>query len=233
MANFYAVKEGRKPGIYNTWAECQEQISGFSGAKYKKFSSYEEAVDFCTGSLKETSSKINIYEEQKSELSKDSGIYDLLDIPREEPEQKIKLEDNILYAYVDGSFNNEEKVAGYGLVLVQNDKVIFKDLGAFRNMEMNESKNVFGEIRGALKAVELAIANDFKKITIVYDYMGIECWATNQWKANKFLTQDYKEFMQKYMKEIDISFKKVKAHSGEDKYNDMADLLAKKAVGLI
>jgi ribonuclease HI len=137
------------------------------------------------------------------------------------------------YDLMFNGFNEREKIAGYGLVLVQNDKVIFKDLGAYRNMEMNESKNVFGEIRGALKAVELAIANDFKEITIVYDYMGIECWATGEWKANKFLTQDYKEFMQKYMKLIDIKFKKVKAHSGEDKYNDMADLLAKKAVGIV
>ena len=39
--------------------------------------------------------------------------------------------------------------------------------------------------------------------------------------------------MQKYMKKINIGFKKIKAHSGEDKYNDMADLLAKKAVGIV
>ncbi|APM40090.1 viroplasmin family protein [Clostridium kluyveri] len=208
MANFYAVKQGRKPGVYDTWAECEEQIKGFSGAKYKKFTSRKEAEIFAGL----TDKKDNIDENMQPE--------------------DTKKEHNALYAYVDGSFNNKEKVAGYGLVLVQNDQVIFKDLGAFRSMEMNESKNVFGEIRGALKAVELAIANDFKEITIVYDYMGIECWAKGEWKANKVLTKDYKEFMQKYMKKIDIKFKKVKAHSGEDKYNDMADLLAKKAVGV-
>jgi ribonuclease HI len=35
------------------------------------------------------------------------------------------------------------------------------------------------------------------------------------------------------MKKINIGFKKVKAHSGEDKYNDLADLLAKKAVEIL
>lgn len=208
MANFYAVKQGRKPGVYNTWAQCEEQIKGFSGAKYKKFTSLEEAEIFA-GII-----------DEKNNMDKDEQL------------EKSKEEQDTLYAYVDGSFNNKEKVAGYGLVLVKNEQVIFKDLGAFRSMEMNESKNVFGEIRGALKAVELAIANDFKDITIVYDYMGIECWAKGDWKANKVLTRDYKEFMQKYMKKINIKFKKVKAHSGEDKYNDMADLLAKKAVGI-
>lgn len=219
MPNFYAVKEGKKPGIYNTWEECQEQIKGFSGAKYKKFTSYDEAAHFCESNI------------DKGSITKKST--DVKNIENHNNLEYMKvLENEVLYAYVDGSFNEKEKIAGYGLVLVQNDKVIFKDLGAYRSMEMNESKNVFGEIRGALKAVELAIANDFKEITIVYDYMGIECWATDQWKANKVLTQDYKEFMQKYMKLIDIKFKKVKAHSGEDKYNDMADLLAKKAVGI-
>lgn len=220
MPNFYAVKQGRKPGIYNTWAECQEQIKGFSGAVYKKFASYDEAEQFC---------KINTAKGSSTEKDTDEK-----NIEKYNNLEHMKvLENEVLYAYVDGSFNEREKIAGYGLVLVQNDKVIFKDLGAYRSMEMNESKNVFGEIRGALKAVELAIANDFNEITIVYDYMGIECWATDQWKANKVLTQDYKEFMQKYMKFIDIKFKKVKAHSGEDKYNDMADLLAKKAVGIL
>ena len=26
---FYAVKIGKNPGIYETWEECQNQISGF------------------------------------------------------------------------------------------------------------------------------------------------------------------------------------------------------------
>lgn len=33
----YAVKSGRMPGIYQTWAECREQVQGFSGAVFKAF----------------------------------------------------------------------------------------------------------------------------------------------------------------------------------------------------
>lgn len=40
---YYVVWSGRKPGIYSTWNECQQQVSGFSGAKYKSFSSRSEA----------------------------------------------------------------------------------------------------------------------------------------------------------------------------------------------
>lgn len=40
---FYVVWEGHDPGVYKTWPECQKQIAGFSGAKYKSFSSLAAA----------------------------------------------------------------------------------------------------------------------------------------------------------------------------------------------
>lgn len=43
---FYAVRRGRKPGVYNTWDECKEQVDRFAGARYKKFASEEEALKF-------------------------------------------------------------------------------------------------------------------------------------------------------------------------------------------
>ena len=46
MAKFYAVKEGKKPGIYHTWDECKEQVNGYSGAVYKSFTNEEEAKAF-------------------------------------------------------------------------------------------------------------------------------------------------------------------------------------------
>ena len=49
MSKFYAVKEGRKPGIYNTWAECEEQVKGYAGADYKKFNNEEDARLFVYG----------------------------------------------------------------------------------------------------------------------------------------------------------------------------------------
>ncbi len=40
---FYVVWVGRKPGVYSTWAECEAQVKGFPGAKYKAFESYAAA----------------------------------------------------------------------------------------------------------------------------------------------------------------------------------------------
>ena len=46
---FYAVRKGRKNGIYFTWADCQAQINGFSGAEYKSFKTKEEAEAYIMG----------------------------------------------------------------------------------------------------------------------------------------------------------------------------------------
>lgn len=40
---YYVVREGRKSGIYATWAECKAQVDGFSGAVYKSFLTMAEA----------------------------------------------------------------------------------------------------------------------------------------------------------------------------------------------
>jgi ribonuclease HI len=41
--NYYAVKQGRKMGIFNSWAACREQVQGYPGALFKGFVTKEEA----------------------------------------------------------------------------------------------------------------------------------------------------------------------------------------------
>ena len=40
---YYVVWQGNNPGIYSSWEECQLQIKGYPGAKYKSFKSKSEA----------------------------------------------------------------------------------------------------------------------------------------------------------------------------------------------
>lgn len=41
---YYVVWKGRKPGIYNSWSECKEQVEAFEGAAYKSYETMEEAA---------------------------------------------------------------------------------------------------------------------------------------------------------------------------------------------
>lgn len=45
---FYAVRYGKRPGIYNTWEGCEAQIKEHDGALFKKFLTREEAQAYLT-----------------------------------------------------------------------------------------------------------------------------------------------------------------------------------------
>jgi ribonuclease HI len=40
---YYVVWKGRKTGIFTTWKDCSDQVTGFTGAEYKSFENYEAA----------------------------------------------------------------------------------------------------------------------------------------------------------------------------------------------
>ncbi|KAH6617626.1 ribonuclease H-like domain-containing protein [Chaetomium tenue] len=46
---YYAVRAGFKPGVYTSWTICQQQITGFKGAQFKSFLTYEDASAFAAG----------------------------------------------------------------------------------------------------------------------------------------------------------------------------------------
>ena len=46
MGKFYAVKKGKKTGIFSTWSECQEQVQGYPSAVFKSFKTQEDAENY-------------------------------------------------------------------------------------------------------------------------------------------------------------------------------------------
>lgn len=57
----YAVKAGRETGIFYTWAECQAQVKGYSGAKFKSFGSEAEAQAFLQADAKQDETECEAY----------------------------------------------------------------------------------------------------------------------------------------------------------------------------
>ena len=133
-------------------------------------------------------------------------------------------------AYVDGSFNVDTMVYGYGVVMMYHGREEYYK-GSGNEENMSAMRNVAGEILGATYAMKYAYDHDIKNLVIYHDYEGIAKWCLGEWKTNKLETQTYKNKYQEYSKKVNISFVKVKGHSG-DKYNDLADALAKEAAGV-
>ena len=102
---------------------------------------------------------------------------------------------------------------------------------SYRDEELATMHNVAGEIKGAEAAMRYAMEHHIPAITIYHDYEGIAKWCLGDWKTNKEGTKAYKAFYEEASKEVSIRFQKVTGHSG-DHYNDLADHLAKKALGI-
>ncbi|MBA2861850.1 viroplasmin family protein [Methanococcus maripaludis] len=200
MSKIYAVRKGRKTGLFETWGECENQVKGFSGAEFKSFTSKKDA---------------EIYLNQKTE-EKQNNI------------QSNEFEKDVMYAWVDGSFNLKNKEYGAGVLTIFNG--IEKEIKAKgNNKELSKMRNVAGEILASELAMEYAVSKNVKNLIIYHDYLGIEKWCTGEWKTNKEGTTEYKEKCKNYLKKLNIEFVKVKAHSG-DKNNEIADKLAKESL---
>ena len=72
MVKFYAVKKGKKTGIFSTWDECKEQVTGFKGAVYKSFKTLSEAEAF----LERNEEKIENIEEVDGVYAYIDGSFD-------------------------------------------------------------------------------------------------------------------------------------------------------------
>ncbi len=42
---YYVVWEGRAPGVYDSWEECEEQVKGYPGARFRAFGAQSDAVE--------------------------------------------------------------------------------------------------------------------------------------------------------------------------------------------
>ena len=195
-SKYYAVGEGRVPGIYNTWAECQEQINGFRNASFKSFDNKEEAEEFVKGVHSQSIIK--------------------------QPTSDIDVQ-----IYVDGSWNDRKQQYGWGYVLVVDGESVDSGYGKGNKPEYLDQHQISGEVVAVLQGLGRAVYLGYKHAEIVYDYLGIEKWPLGDWKAKSDIAGAYLHLIKQYHHQIDLSFKKVKSHSG-DRFNDEADQLAKK-----
>ena len=202
---YYAVRQGKVPGIYLSWDACRAQVYGYSQAVYKSFPTREEAEKF----MQNDTAPMN------DTLTEDAD----------------GTEPGLLKAYVDGSYiPTKADSFAYGVVFLDENGIQTAS-GVSTDPDLATMRNVAGEIHGAAYAMQYALEKGYKKLCIYHDYEGIARWCLGDWKTNREGTRAYKAYYDSIKDRLEIHFVKVKGHSG-DTYNEMADQLAKKALGL-
>ncbi len=212
---FYAVKQGRKTGMFPTWDDCKKQVMGYPGAIYKSFGTREEAEAY-----------LGVTGAQTDQKDREAGITRSVSSGNNKSENT----ENAVEIYVDGSYHAATKEFSYGMVVLVDGKEE-KFSQKMTDPELAQMRNVAGEIKGSEAAMQYALDHKIPSIIIYHDYQGIASWCNGDWKANKPGTIAYRDFYREASRKIKIQFRKVKGHSN-DKYNDMVDQLAKEALGI-
>ena len=107
---YYAVAVGHQLGIFNSWCECEAQVKGFKGAKFKSFASKAEAENFVVANKIDTTKQSNPSLCKKSPLPKRRKI---------EPTRKI-----LIGIHFDGGSRGNPGLSGAGSEVVVTEQTL-------------------------------------------------------------------------------------------------------------
>jgi ribonuclease HI len=219
MSKYYAVKQGRDPGIYTNWNDAKLQVDKFPNAVYKSFKTLTEAQQFIDDDKKE--------KDVNNKNVNDKNIND-----KDVKEKDVKGKDIDILVYTDGSYMN--KRGGYAFITIINHHIE----QYHGPVPFDKCTNQIAELYAIYRA--LLVLLPFKTQTILIrsdsDY-SIKCLTQyiRAWKRNNYVTSKNEPVKNKELiVQIDellqqftnLSFKHVYAHQNEQ-YNEMVDKLAK------
>ena len=200
----FDVKNNKKieNTIVNTWDECLKYVKGVKGAKYKSF----ESIDYAKAYLNEGNRMLKKSDE--------------------------KYPKDCLHAYVDGSYNSSDGRYSYGVVCVTNNVVDYIESNAAKDTSEKNVRQIAGELKGAVRAVEYSLREKQNKIVLFHDYEGIAHHATGAWDRKEESSMQYYNEMQNLMNSgIEVIFVKVDSHTG-DLFNELVDEKCKECLGI-
>jgi ribonuclease HI len=128
---------------------------------------------------------------------------------------------SIYEAFVDGSYISG--ITSYGAIIYLGNEIKTKISGTISYIQFRQFG---GELKAVIETLKWCHRNKIRKISINYDYHGIEKFITGEWRPRNILSVKYVDFVRKA--KIEIKWRHIKSHTGNIKNNE-ADLLAKKA----
>ena len=250
---YYAVKQGRIPGIYNTWEECCKQVHGFPNACYKKFADEAEAKKFVYGTNvqefklgvpgkgKSLKRKMELCEAAFKLADKGEDVIvinpDCHDGTAEVNSSTVfsALPSDVISLYTDGACSGNPGKGGYGYAVLVNDALCLKGSGgllATTNNQM-ELTSVIEGLKVIPQGYSVVIYSDSAYVVNAFKKDWISSWKRNNWIKSDGKPVANRELWEALLELISlrpsIQFAWVKGHAG-NKYNDLCDRLAVSAI---
>lgn len=221
---YYVVTNGRNPGIYKEHEQAQEQIRGYSFGKMRKVKGLAEAKAYFAAE-KKRASKDKVYYVVKVGkrpglyLDKQKALEQIYGYPHGKMKRikgyeqaqaflnhSIKLNKTIIpNIFIDGSYIQEHKISGYGMLVEEGQTIIQQDCGTILDFDLINLHSLGAELYALLRAMEWGMANGYKEIRIIYDSDAIiqiiEQGETNKARKSKGRTKflklfaEYKKFI--------------------------------------
>jgi len=224
IRKYYAVRVGRRPGIYTSWEQCKLQTRNYSGAVFKSFVNLSDAQTFLKGNDNcDGNCNLSLFN-PRTTLSRPSSKSDFNPIDNKEASfhllatQSLNINNNNknvenveeddfnlrekssqtpIVVYVDGACQGNGTAsarAGYGVYFGPNDP---------RNLSeplVGVQTNQRAELTAAIRALEI-LSNDLTvPVEIVTDSQyvikGITQWI-HKWKQNNWKTANNEDIQNK------------------------------------
>ena len=223
----YAVRVGRSCGLFTSWADCEKQVAGFPGARYKSFATAQEALAWLAGSDAPHAERRPARPSARLARPRPKAAALALPLRPDEAQDFV--------IYTDGScLVNPNGPGGFAAVFLTPEG---RELLTLSGGEPSSTNNRM-ELRAAYEALKLLDDGIRRTITFHTDSKYLQKAITNRWlynwKRNGWLTaaktpvlnQDLWKALDRVMTPHHLTFEWVKGHVGT-KYNEMCDTLAK------
>lgn len=219
---FYAVKKGRKPGIYTSWfgpGGAQVQIDRFPGAVFRGFATRPEAEAF----MKSPTPAFRPRESTPATRRDRGGHADHAPLAVDMPSGET------VTVYTDGGALNNPGPGGYGIVIIRGKERVEMS-GGFRKTTNNRM-----ELMACIVALErlkppsvVTLYSDSRYVVDGITKGWAKRWQKNNWmrtKTDPAVNPDLWERLLALCRLHAVSFVWVKGHAGHPE-NECCDRLA-------
>ncbi|MBO6305842.1 MAG: ribonuclease HI [Selenomonadaceae bacterium] len=198
---FYAVKNGRNVGIYNSWAECEKEVKDFKGAKYKSFSNEQDALEWMKGDRYQ---KDKIFNEEEADfiIYTDGSCL------------KNPGAGGWAAVIIDKKTGETEEITGGENFTTNNRMELAAALFALLHIKNNS---------------KIVLITDSAYLRGAFTENWIKSWQKRKWKTSEYAEVKNRDLWEKLVSEVDrhkVNFQWVKGHAGNPQ-NERCDFLAR------